>query len=253
VSSSPPIPSARRCLEAIDTLVLAGGLGTRLHPVLGDVPKVLAPIADRPFLAYLLEWLKSFGARRVVLALGHRADAVMEYLHTIPSTPASIVTVIEPKPLGTAGAIRFARSELHTDPVLVVNGDTLAGGDLCALVRQHERAGACATVLCAQVDDGSRYGRVIPDREGRIQRFVEKDASHRGAALINAGVHLMSAAFLDAIASGQAASLERDVFEKLPAGSLAALPGHFSFIDIGTPESYASAASALQAWRMASE
>ena len=251
MSSSPPVPSARRCLEAIDTLVLAGGLGTRLRPALGDVPKVLAPIAGRPFLAYLLEWLKSFGARRVVLALGHQAGPVMEYLHAIPSTSASIATVTEPEPLGTAGAIRFARSALRSDPVLVVNGDTLACGDLGALVRHHERAGACATVLCAHVDDGSRYGRVILDREGRIEQFVEKDASQRGAALINAGVHLMSASFLDAIASGQAASLERDVFEKLPAGSLAALPGHFNFIDIGTPESYASAASALQAWRMA--
>ena len=173
----------------------------------------------------------------------------MDYLHAaIPSTSASIVMVTEPEPLGTAGAIRFARRELRSDPVLVVNGDTLAQGDIYALVRHHERAGACATVLCAHVEDGSRYGRVILDREGRIERFLEKDASHRGAALINARVHLMSAPFLDAIASGQAVSLERDVFEKLPAGSLAALPGHFNFIDIGTPEYYASAASVLQAW-----
>jgi len=173
----------------------------------------------------------------------------MDYLHAaIPSTAASIVMVIEPEPLGTAGAIRFARRELRSNPVLVVNGDTLAQGDIYALMRHHERAGACATVLCAHVEDGSRYGRVILDREGRIERFLEKDASHRGAALINAGVHLMSAAFLDAIASGPATSLERDIFEKLPAGSLAALPGYFNFIDIGTPESYASAASALQAW-----
>ena len=232
---------SRRCLEPIDTLVLAGGLGSRLRPVIGDIPKLLASIAGRPFLAYLLKWLGTFGARRVILALGHRAQAVIDHLQANPCSSITVVPVIEPEPLGTAGALRFARTELRTDPVLVMNGDTLADVDLCKLLSRHARAAKRATVLCAEVADASRYGRVILDQNGDIAGFVEKDASYRGVGAINAGVYVMTAAFLDEIADGEATSLERDVFEQLPAGSLAALAARFDFIDIGTPESLASA------------
>lgn len=239
----------RRCLEPIDVLVLAGGLGTRLRSVLGDVPKLLAPIAGRPYLAYLLDWLVSFGARRVVLGLGHQAQAVLDYLHAHPPQSIAVVPVVEPKPLGTAGAVRFARQELRTEPVLVMNGDSLADADLCMLVTRHNRARARGTLLCAEVDDASRYGRVTLDRDGCIAGFVEKDPEYRGAAVVNAGIYLLSAALLDEIAGGDVASLERDVFERLPAGSLAALAVKFDFIDIGTPEALAGAPDMLRNFR----
>ena len=112
--------------------MLAGGLGTRIRPVLGDTPKLLAPIGGRPYLWYLLEWLRKFGARRIVLGLGHGAGAVLDYLRAQPAADLDIVTVVEPSPLGTAGAIRFARAHLRSDPVLVLNGDTFVNADLCA-------------------------------------------------------------------------------------------------------------------------
>jgi NDP-sugar pyrophosphorylase family protein len=237
-----------RCLETLDIFVLAGGLGTRIRPVLGDLPKILAPILGRPYLAYLLDWLERFGARRVVLGLGHRAQSVIEYLEEAqPAGGIEVATVVEPSPLGTAGAIRFARRALRSDPVLIMNGDSFTDADLCAFVDRHGAAKACGSVLCAEVDDAGRYGRVEINQGGYIHGFVEKDPAFHGSALINAGVYLLSEGLLDDIAAGKGASLERDVFERLPSGSLAAFAGRFRFIDIGTPESLAQAASVFRA------
>ncbi len=238
-----PLSADAQCLAAIDVLVIAGGLGTRIAPVLGDTPKLLAPISGRPYLAYLLDWLRRFGAKRVVLGLGHQAQAVVDYLNRTQSARSdlSVVTVAEPRPLGTAGAIRFSRRNLRTDPVLIMNGDSFADVDLCKFVERHRTAAAMATLLCAEVDDAGRYGRIELDSNGRIARFVEKDPDFHGGGVVNAGVYMFSAALLDAIAAGAAASLERDVFACAATGSLAALAGRFSFIDIGTPESLALA------------
>jgi mannose-1-phosphate guanylyltransferase len=236
-----------RCLEDIDVFVIAGGLGTRIEPVLGKVPKLLAPISGRPYLAYLLDWLGRFGAARVVLGLGHQAQAVVDFLKDDTESRRDLVveTVVEPRPLGTAGAVRFARASLHTDPVLVMNGDSFADADLCKFVERHRHGEAKATLLCAEVDEAGRYGRVALNREGRIQGFVEKDPAFHGASPISAGVYLFSAALLDEIAAGSVTSLERDVFARAPAGSLNAFTGRFTFIDIGTPESLALAGKVI--------
>jgi mannose-1-phosphate guanylyltransferase len=237
----------QRCLEDIDVFVIAGGLGTRIAPVLGQVPKLLAPISGRPYLAYLLDWLRHFGAARVVLGLGHQAQAVVDYLKDeMPSHRDLVVeTVIEPLPLGTAGAVRFARARLRTDPVLVMNGDSFVDANLCQFVEGHRRMKAKATLLCAEVDDAGRYGRVELDNAGRISGFVEKDPGFHGTSPVNAGVYLFSAALLDEIAAGSARSLEHDVFALAPWGSLAAHAGRFAFIDIGTPQSLARAGDVI--------
>ena len=152
-------------------------------------------------------------------------------------TISRVVTVTEPEPLGTAGAIRFARPNLRSDPVLVMNGDSFADADLCAFVAHHRRVRAKATLLCAEVDDAGRYGRVELDGEGRIRGFIEKDPDFHGRSAVSAGVYLFSAALLDEIAGGSAVSLEHDVFGRAASGSLNAFAGRFAFIDIGTPES----------------
>jgi NDP-sugar pyrophosphorylase family protein len=232
------LPHAQ-CLATLDVLVIAGGLGTRIQSTLGDMPKLLAPIGGRPYLAYLLDWLRRFGAKRIVLGLGHRAQAVIDFLERNRSSydHLTVETVIEPEPLGTAGAIRFARANLRSDPALVINGDSFADADLCAFVAQHRRVRAKATLLCAEVDDAGRYGRVELDGKGRILRFIEKDPDFHGRSAVSAGVYLLSAALLDEIAGGRAVSLERDVFGRSASGSLNAFAGRFAFIDIGTPES----------------
>jgi NDP-sugar pyrophosphorylase family protein len=232
------LPHAQ-CLATLDVLVIAGGLGTRIQSALGDTPKLLAPIGGRPYLAYLLDWLRRFGAKRIVLGLGHRAQAVIDFLerNKFSYDDLTVMTVIEPEPLGTAGAVRFARPNLLSDPVLVMNGDSFADADLCAFVAHHRRVNAKATLLCAEVDDAGRYGRVELDGESRIRGFIEKDASFHGKSPVSAGVYLFSAALLDEIAGRNATSLERDVFGRAASGSLDAFAGPFAFIDIGTPES----------------
>lgn len=232
---------AQTCLGSVDVLVLAGGLGTRLQGTLGDTPKLLAPIAGRPYLAYLLDWLCHFGAKRVVLGLGHRGDAVLGYVAHKSFPDLAVVTVREPEPLGTAGAIRFARAKLQSDPVLVLNGDSFVDADLCAMLARHREKAAIGTILCTEVDEAGRYGRVDIDNSAHITGFREKDPNFAGPALISAGVYLLSAQLLDQIAVGEASSLERDVFEVMPGRSLVAMAGRYPFIDIGTPESLARA------------
>jgi len=144
--------------------------------------------------------------------------------------------VIEPRPLGTAAAIRFARASLRSDPAMIVNGDSFVEADLCAMLAWHRASGARGTMLCAKAADAGRYGRVQVDAQGLISGFVEKDPAFHGTALINAGLYALSAALLDEIAASAAVSLERDVFERLPPGSLAAFITEGAFIDIGTPE-----------------
>ena len=238
-------PSAKHCLNDIDVLVLAGGLGTRLRPVLTDRPKLLAPIAGRTYLDNLFDWLAHFGARRAVLALGYRAEAINEYVARHPPRLMAIETIVEPQPLGTAGAIRFARLKLRTNPVLILNGDSFAEVDLCRFCQHHRTVGAVGTVLCATVENAGRYGRVQVDADGAIVNFAEKDARFCGAAAVSAGMYILSAELLDSIASGTATSLEKHVFERLPPRSLAAFAECSNFIDIGTPESLAMAAKFL--------
>jgi NDP-sugar pyrophosphorylase family protein len=235
------ISSPSNCLEPVDVFVLAGGLGTRIRPVLGDTPKLLAPFRGGTYLDAMLQWLRGFGARRVVLGLGYQAQAVIDYLSKIPVEGLTVETTVEPQPLGTAGAIRFARAQLRSDPVLLLNGDTIVDADLCAFLDNHRTRGVSGSVLCAEVDDAARYGRVLIDERGMIDGFAEKDAAFRGPALINAGIYLMSAALLDEVAAAQATSLEREFFERLPKSSLAAFTDCKNFIDIGTPESLATA------------
>jgi mannose-1-phosphate guanylyltransferase len=229
-------PKRRDCLESIDVLVLAGGLGTRVAAVLGDKPKLLASVGARPYIAHLIDWLDSFGARRIVLGLGHLAGPVLAYLETNPQPGLEIEPVIEPFPLGTAGAIRFARDRLKSDPVMVINGDSLVDADLCHLIDRHRNAGKLGTLLCTAVEDTSRYGRVVIDSQQHISGFVEKDANSHTSGTISAGVYLLSARLLDDIADHSYTSLERDVFAHQPPGALTALVGRYRFIDIGTPE-----------------
>jgi len=218
--------------------------------VLGNTPKLLAPISGHPYLHYLFDSLLRFGAKRIVLGLGHHGHAVIEYLERSKCTHADLAveTVVEPRLLGTAGAIRFARHQLRTDPVLIMNGDSFADADLCKFLKCHRAAMAKATLLCSGVDDAGRYGRVDIDSRGRICGFVEKDIGFHGRGVVNAGVYLFSAALLDDIAAGSAKSMEREVFEQGSAGSLAAFVGNFRFIDIGTPESLALAEQVISSF-----
>lgn len=231
----------------LDVLVLAGGLGSRLSPMLGDIPKVLAPVEGRAFLDYVLEFLARQGVRKVVLSLGHLADKVLIHL-AAARLPLRVETVVEKRPLGTAGAIAFARTALSSDPVLVLNGDTWLDIDLSTMLLTHWEAPApLATIACVLVDDTRRYGRIDVASDGSIRRFMEKEDTSATEGLVNGGAYLLSAKLLDSMAANAGSSLERDILAKLPNGTLRAhILERANFVDIGTPESYAHAGALIR-------
>jgi NDP-sugar pyrophosphorylase family protein len=230
------------CLASVDVLVLAGGLGTRLRGAIGDIPKVLAPIEGRPFIDHLFDLLAPFEARRIVFSLGHLAEKVVAHVEGMER----VETVIEPEPLGTAGAVRFARDRLDSDPVMIMNGDTLLRADYCAFLDAHRRSGCEISLLCVDVPDASRYGRV-DIRDERVRAFVEKDVSDTSEGAINGGIYLMSAAGLDGLMAAQGPSLEKDFLERQAPGALHAyVCSDALFVDIGTPQSLGEAAGVVR-------
>lgn len=242
MSGSSSVPD----LSQVDIVVLAGGLGTRIQSVLGDTPKLLAPVGDQTYLELLLDWLKSLGARRVILSLGHLADKIVDYVEAYPKPNLEIITVIEPEPMGTAGALRFVRSHVTTEIALVMNGDSWINADLQLLCDAQMRGDAAATLLCVHVPDAGRFGKIDVSETGRIAAFAEKQAD-AGPGLINAGVYAFSTSAWDMIVANDGRSLERDIFAKQPDCLAVFDAGDVPFIDIGTPENLAQAASYIQA------
>jgi len=236
--------SKQTCLSQTDVAILAGGFGTRIRPVLGSVPKILAPVGDSSFLDFLCHWLAGFGARRIVLSLGHGAEAVAEHLahHDFPDQ--EIVPIVEPDARGTAGAIRYVRPALKTETVLVMNGDSFVDADLCDFVEQHRVKGRDVTLLCCRSDDAGRFGRIELTEDGTVRTFREK-VSSGGPGPINAGIYAFSQHALNDLCVQTGPSLERDFFATRTSGGLGAYLVDRTFIDIGTPESLADAESVL--------
>lgn len=233
-------------------LVLAGGLGTRLRSVVADRPKVLAPVAGRPFLDHLVARLHAGGTRRIVLLVGHLHEQVERHVaeRLRPAYPGlEIGCSVEPAPLGTAGALRHAaalRGETG-ETFMVLNGDTWFELDTAALIAAHRRAGDAIVTLAARVvPDSGRYGGLDVSEDGRVRGFFEKDPE-RGRGLINAGAYVMEPRLLEHIPPGRAVSLEHETFPRLIAAGerlqAVVLGGHF--VDIGTAESYAELESYL--------
>ncbi len=235
-------------LADIDIVVLAGGLGTRLRSVVHDRPKILAPVGDRPFLDHLLAFLHEQGARRIILALGVMAEQVEAHLERSPLDGLDIVTSIEPEPLGTGGALVNTSRLLRSDPFLVMNGDTFVGADLRAFVMTATALPNEAALLAVRVEDASRYGRLVLDRDDRIRHFEEKGEAS-GEAWINGGIYLFQRHLLDRLKTRQKCSLERDLLEALEPGTIMAVRSDAEFVDIGTPESLALAPHIIAAAR----
>lgn len=226
-------------LKKVTVTVLAGGLGNRLRSAVADRPKVLAPIRERPFLAYLLDRLSACGLRYVVLCTGYMGDQVRS---TFGESYRGVRLAYshEPVPLGTGGALRRAQPLLESDPVLVMNGDSFCDANLKALWEWHRARRSLGTLLLTRVPNAGRYGLVHVKADGTISQFSEKAADSPG--LVSAGIYLLSRQLIEGIPEGRSVSLEREVFPRWAGcGLLFAYPTEARFVDIGTPEDYGGA------------
>jgi mannose-1-phosphate guanylyltransferase len=227
----------------MQAIVLVGGEGTRLRPLTADVPKPALTLVDRPFLAYMVEWLGAHGVSEVVLACGFLPGVLQEALGEGEHEGVRLRYVVEPERRGTAGAIRFAADELGDDlgeRFLVLNGDVLTDLDLTALIRTHEELEARATLALYPVEDAGAYGLVSVDSDGWVGEFVEKTGEPIPGE-VNAGAYYLERSVLELIPPGREVSIEREVFPRLVGDGLAAQRLEGYWMDIGTPERYLQA------------
>ncbi len=228
----------------MQAIVLVGGEGTRLRPLTSTVPKPALTLVDRPFLAYMIEWLAGHGVTEVVLACGFLPDVLREALAGEEDRAGvSIRYVVEPERRGTAGAIRFAADRLGAgldDRFLALNGDVLTDLDLSALLRAHAEREAQATLGLHPVEDSSAFGLVHSDPEGAVLEFLEK-TGEGVPGKVNAGMYVLERSVLDLIPPGEEVSIERDVFPRLVGDGLHGLRLDGYWMDIGTPERYLQA------------
>jgi mannose-1-phosphate guanylyltransferase len=237
----------------VQALVLAGGEGTRLRPLTYTTPKPVMALAGRPFLTFMLDWLRSYGVDEVILSCGFLSEAVKRVLGDIYDG-MRLRYVIEEEPLGTAGPVRLAYDEgVLAERLLVLNGDVLTDIDLGAELAQHERTGARATLALYPVDDTASYGVVPTDADDRVEAFLEKAEGETPTNRINAGAYVIERDVVESIPPARAVSFERDVFPELVGHGLYGYLAEGYWIDIGTPERYLEATWDLLAGRVASQ
>lgn len=236
----------------MQALILVGGKGTRLLPITETTPKPVITLVDRPFLAWMLGWLAGHGVEEVVLSCGFLPDRMKEVLGDgIPGGPR-LVWVEEDRPLGTAGAMRFALEHLD-ETFLALNGDLLSDFNLSALIAFHRRRGAVATIGLKQVEDTTGFGLVDLEDDGTVSGFREKAGTVTGGpGLVNAGVYVLEREVVEAIPSGREVSIEREVFPGLAGPGLAGLVLDGYWMDIGTPDRYLQATWDIVEGRMVS-
>jgi len=218
----------------MEAIVLAGGLGTRLRQIVADVPKPMAPIGGRPFLAILLNALASKGFRRVILSVGFMAEKISGYFG-LQHAGMELVYVVEDQPLGTGGGVRLAMEQIVSDHVFVFNGDTFLNLETVC-VEQQWQARQRPLIVGREVPDTARYGRLLA--EGRVViGFTEKGIY--GPGLINAGCYVLRRGQLDRFPVGMSFSLESDFLDQaVRRGDFDVFVTDGQFIDIGIPEDF---------------
>jgi D-glycero-alpha-D-manno-heptose 1-phosphate guanylyltransferase len=222
-------------MRSDEAIVLVGGLGTRLRDVVSDLPKPLAPVAGRPFLAWLLDQMAASGFRHVILAAGYMADKI-EHVAGREWRGMDIDYSIESQPLGTGGAVRDAGRLLRGAGAHQLNVDTFHPYPPEHQEALLERHGGTIAMALANVPDVSRYGAVTCDG-ARVLGFQEKGVA--GPGQINAGCYYLSAEAIGALPTEAAYSFETAVLAPVTlAGQVRGCADTEGFIDIGVPEDY---------------
>jgi mannose-1-phosphate guanylyltransferase len=222
----------------VQAVILVGGQGTRLRPLTSTLPKPVVPLVDRPFIAFMLEWLREHGVDDVIMSCGFLATSVREVLGDGSDLGIRLRFVEEPDPRGTAGALKLAEPMLD-ERFLMLNGDVLTDIDLTSQIAQHEATGATATLALVPVADPTAYGVVILEEDRSVRDFVEKPSSDRVQGnLISAGAYVLERRILDLVPPDRNVSIEREVWPLLVGAGLYGFPSQSYWLDIGTPARY---------------
>jgi mannose-1-phosphate guanylyltransferase len=222
----------------MQAVILVGGEGTRLRPLTSTVPKPVVPLVDRPFIAFMLEWLCRHGIDDVVMSCGFLATSVRNVLGDGSRYGIRLRFVEEPDPRGTAGALKFAEPMLD-ERFLMLNGDVLTDIDLTEQIAQHERTGAKATLALVGVEDPSAYGLVRLHEDRAVKGFVEKPSPDMiDTNMISAGAYVLERDVLALVAPNRNVSIEREVWPRLVGAGLYGFPSESYWLDIGTPARY---------------
>ncbi|MDG1410151.1 MAG: NDP-sugar synthase [Acidimicrobiales bacterium] len=222
-------------------VVLVGGFGTRLRPLTLTSPKQMLPVIDRPMLEHVIGRLGGHGVDEVVLSLGYKEDVFREAYPNNECAGIALAYAVEPEPLDTAGAVRFAADAAGiNETFIVINGDVFTDLDVTSVWNRHHEIGAEATIALTPVDDPSRYGVVPTDPAGKVLGFVEKPpAGEAPTNWINAGTYVLEPSVLQRIETGRKVSIERETFPAIVAdGGLWAVQSEAYWVDAGTPETY---------------
>lgn len=237
----------------MQALILAGGKGTRLRPLTVYTPKPIVPICNRPFLLYQIDTLRRAGIIDITLSLSYQPSKIEQLLGDGSDHGVKLKYTVEPQPMGTAGAYKFAE-ELIREPTVVFNGDILTDLDLKAVIREHSERRALATIVLTPVKNPRFYGLVESDSDGRVQRFLEKPKEDEITVnTINAGTYVLEPKVLDLIPAAENYSFEYGLFPDLlnrKDSFFAHIPQRTYWIDIGTPERYLQAHADLLANRV---
>lgn len=221
----------------MDCIILAGGLGTRLAPVVTDRPKCMADVNGRPFLDYILEEIEQQGVvDHVILSLGYKHEMVINWLKE-KAFLFKISWVIERELKGTGGAIKFAMQKAKSEEIIVINGDTFFNIDWNDFIHSKPENSELFLAL-REVENANRYGNVITDEEGKIIQFTEK-SDEQTPGKINAGIYLMKKSIFDGSEPDEAFSFEKEIMPKIcNQGKMYGKLYQEYFIDIGMPEDY---------------
>lgn len=225
-------------------IILAGGFGTRLKKRLPDLPKPMAPINDRPFLAYLLKKLSQSGFTDCILSVGYKYEIIQDYFDS-KYLGLELTYVIEDEPLGTGGAILKSLEKVQSPDIYILNGDTFFDIDFDKLSLSHIQNYSKLSVAVKKIEDARRYGFVMLDSEFRIAGFTEKGNAKDG--FINGGIYLADTAYIKGLNLPQKFSFEKSVLEEEYLNShFQGVPFDSYFIDIGIPEDYQKAMNDLE-------
>jgi D-glycero-alpha-D-manno-heptose 1-phosphate guanylyltransferase len=226
--------------KKIDVVILCGGRGERLRSVLKDGPKSMIKVNGRPFLDILIDYVVSFGFKRIILCIGYKGGMIKKHYQK-NDVSLTILFSEEKVALGTAGAIKNAQSLIKSNPFLVMNGDSFCQIDLNEFINFHLKKKGLFLIALSNLKRSSDYGQVVLEKSGRVVEFKEKIRTKPASNLVNAGIYLLDKAIFSEIPENKKYSLEYEVFPKIVNRRFYGFVVQEKFIDIGIPARFQQA------------